>query len=123
MKTEQKYYIKHFSEMTCMSFYFISNNKENLTKNENLIDEYINVEYENYSEMLQKLKDNNIEMLCDEYDIIDDEFIENFPTEDFVTNPDSAEREAALEGNGILRFFNLSIANFESDFNSSAITK
>ena len=35
----------------------------------------------------------------------DDAFIENFPTEDFVTNPDSAEREAALEGNGILRFF------------------
>ena len=78
MKTEQKYYIKHFSEMTCMSFYFISNNKQNLLNNEKLIDEYIFYgDYENYAKALKNLTDNNILVLCDEYDEIDDEMIEN----------------------------------------------
>lgn len=41
-------------------------------------------------------------ILISEYD---DDFNENFPTEDFVTSPDYEERNRALEENGILRYF------------------
>lgn len=74
---EQQYYIKHFSQMTCMSFYFMSNDKQNLLNNENLIDEYINVEYKYYDEILKKLKDKNISMYCDEFENFDKKMIKN----------------------------------------------
>lgn len=78
MKIEQKYYIKHFSEMTCMSFYFMSNNKQNLLNNEKLIDDYLcYADIEQYEKILKDFKDNNILVLCDEYDEIDEKMLEN----------------------------------------------
>lgn len=78
MEIEQKYYIKHFSEMTCMSFYFIANDKQNLLNNEKLIDDYLcYADIEQYEKILKELKDNNIIVLCDEYDEIDEKMLEN----------------------------------------------
>ena len=75
---EQQYYIKHFSQMTCMSFYFMSNNKQDLLNNKDLIDNYLHyASYENLKQVLEELKSKNITVLCDEYDEIDENMINN----------------------------------------------
>lgn len=64
---KQRFAIIHHSKMTDILLYFISEKEENLTKNESLIDDFINFEtFENYERLKKELEENKILFLNSE---------------------------------------------------------
>lgn len=74
----KKYYIKYHSEMTDMTIYFVSPEKDNLKKYNFLCDLLLDWNYQkDFESVVELLKEKKIEILNDEVDEIDeDEFDE-----------------------------------------------